>query len=636
MLRTASLHNVHNVTIHFASPDALADAIIADVGKRIVVALPLGLGKPCHVVNALVEKATADSSVELRIFTALTLEPPEPANELERRFMAPARKRLFGDYPRLSYAQRLRDGSLPANIQVNEFFFLAGRWLGVPRAQTAHIAANYTHVLGYMIERGANVLAQLVARREVGGTKQYSLASNTDLTIDLLQARREGRADFVVAAQANSEMPFMTGEAVVDADELDYLLDSPATDFELFSVPRRPIGLTDQAIGLHAARLVRDGGTLQVGIGSVGDAVSAALILRHEHNEDFQEIIGELSAGEADRFSDCGVFERGLYASSEMFVHGMLELVEHDVIRRQVAGALVHAGFFVESREFYRRLREMSDEERHRFRMTSVSFTNQLYGDEDEKRAARVKACFINNAMKATLLGAVISDGLEDGRVVSGVGGQFNFVTQAFALPDARSVLTMQATRRSKGELESNIVWSFAHETIPRHLRDIIITEYGIADLRGKSDGEVIAEMLSVADSRFQPELLERAKKAGKIDKDYEIPEAYRHNSRERIERVVGKWREAGYLQVFPFGCDFTEIEQRLLPALSAMGRTRYSKRQMFRLARAGWGADSNAQDDACIQRMGLDQPRGLKERLYRLLLRGALARVRDGADQPE
>lgn len=616
------------MTAHFASPDALADAVIADVGKRIVLALPLGLGKPCHVVNALVEKAAADTSIELHIFTALTLEPPEPGSDLERRFMEPARKRLFGEYPRLTYARRLRDGTLPANVQVNEFFFLAGRWLGVPRAQTAHIAANYTHVLGYMIERGANVLAQLIARREIDGKKQYSLASNTDLTIDLLRARRAGRADFVVAAQANSEMPFMTGEAVVDAAELDYVLESPATDFELFSAPRRPIGPADQAIGLHAARLVRDGGTLQVGIGSIGDALSAALILRHERNAEFRQIIEQLSTGKPDRFSGCGVFENGLYACSEMFVHGLLELAEHGVIRREVNGALVHAAFFVESREFYRRLREMSDEERHRFRMTTVSFTNQLYGDEDEKRAARVKACFVNNAMKATLLGAVISDGLENGAVVSGVGGQFNFVTQAFALQDARSVLTLQATRFSKGRLESNIVWSFAHETIPRHLRDIVITEYGIADLRGKPDGEVIAEMLSVTDSRFQPGLLEQAKAAGKIDSNYEIPEEFRNNRPERIERVVARWRHAGCLSVFPFGSDFTQTERRLLPALNLMQRAVHSKSELFGLIRQGWGAGSSEEDHRCVQRMGLDRPKGFKERFYRLLLRGALART--------
>ena len=91
----------------------------------------------------------------------------------------------------------------------------------------------------------------------------------------------------------------------------------------------------------------------------------------------------------------------------------------------------------------------------------------------------------------ATLMGAVISDGLENGQVVSGVGGQYNFVAQAFALHGARSILTVEATRQAG--VESNIRWSYGHETIPRHLRDIIVTEYGVADLRGKSDADVIA-----------------------------------------------------------------------------------------------------------------------------------------------
>jgi acyl-CoA hydrolase len=616
------------VTDHFTSPDAIADAIIAAVGPRIVLALPLGIGKPCHIVNALVGRAVADASIDLQIFTALTLEAPQPGSELERRFLGPARQRLFGAYPGLDYARMQREGSLPENIRINEFFFLAGRWLGVPAAQQAHISANYTHVQGYMLDRGVNLLTQLVARREAGGEKQYSLSSNTDLTLDLLKARREGRVNFVMAAQANSELPFMTGEAVVEVSELDFLLDSPETDFELFSAPRRPINHADQAIGLHAARLVRDGGTLQVGIGSIGDAVSAALILRHEDNSAFREIVAELSTGQPDRFSDCGVFEAGLYAASEMLVQGLLELVEHGVIRREVDGVLVHAAFFVESRDFYRRLREMSDAERHRFRMGSVSFTNQLYGGEDARREARAKACFINNAMKATLLGAVISDALADGAVVSGVGGQFNFVTQAFALPDARSVLTLAATRWAKGSTESNIVWSFPHATVPRHMRDVIITEYGIADLRGKTDAEVIAAMLSVADSRFQESLLGQARAAGKIKRDFEIPEAFRANTPERIERVISSARKAGRLGVFPFGSDFTETEQRLLPALNLLQRAAHSKLALLRLIAIGWRSDPDPGLAAGLARMGLDQPRGVQERVYRALLQGALVQI--------
>ena len=137
----------------------------------------------------------------------------------------------------------------------------------------------------------------------------------------------------------------------------------------------------------------------------------------------------------------------------------------------------------------------MKEEDRARICMMPVSFTNEIFGDEASKRAARVDARFVNSTMMVTLLGAAVSDGLEDGQVVSGVGGQYNFVAQAFALSGARSILALESTRPGKRP-QSNIRWTYGHETIPRHLRDIFITEYGIADVRGKSDADVIAAML--------------------------------------------------------------------------------------------------------------------------------------------
>ena len=86
----------------------------------------------------------------------------------------------------------------------------------------------------------------------------------------------------------------------------------------------------------------------------------------------------------------------------------------------------------------------------------------------------------------------------------------------------------------SRGRAQSNVRWNYGHETIPRHLRDIVVSEYGTADVRGKSDVDVIAAMLAIADSRFQSEL-RAAKDAGKLPKDYEIPAAYRENTPERV-----------------------------------------------------------------------------------------------------
>ena len=253
-----------------------------------MVGLPLGLGKANHVINALYARAAADRSINLTLFSALTLEKPEPANLLEKRFIGPVIDRLFGGYPDLTHAGALHAGMLPPNIKVIEFFFLAGKWLHVPFAQQHYISANYTHASSYLLARGLNVVTQLVAKRMVDGVARYSLSCNTDTTLDILRARAQGRASFRLIGQVNSELPFMPGLGDLPADEFSAVLDSPETDFPLFAPPAEPVSDTKYAIGLHAAGLVPDGGTLQIGIGQVGDALAQGLIVRHRDNAQFQ------------------------------------------------------------------------------------------------------------------------------------------------------------------------------------------------------------------------------------------------------------------------------------------------------------------------------------------------------------
>jgi acyl-CoA hydrolase len=601
----------------YTNPQMLAEAVIQKAGKRIVLAMPLGLGKANHIANALYDRAAADRSISLTIFTALTLEKPRYANDLERRFLSPVIDRLFGGYPDLTYAKALREGSLPPNVEVNDFFFLAGRWLNNPVAQQNYISANYTHAFRYILERGVNVIAQLVAK----SGDRFSLSCNTDITVDLLKARSEGAAKFIALGQVNSELPFMPSEGDLDGNAFEMMLEDPACDFPLFAPPKEPIDLAEYASGIHIARLVPDGGTLQIGIGQEGDAAAKALILRHRDNATFREAISRLGAQPTSLTHD-EPFAQGLYASTEMLVDSFLALMDAGVLKREVDGALVHAGFFLGPKDFYRRLREMPAEQLAKIRMVAVSFTNQLYGDEEKKRAARVGARFVNSAMMATLMGAIVSDGLEDGRVVSGVGGQYNFVEQAFALPDARSVIALDATRTSGGKTTSNIRWTYGHETIPRHLRDIVVTEYGAADLRGLADKDVIAAMLSIADSRFQPELMRAAKDAGKLPRGYEIPSAHRDNTPERIERALGPLRD--HLPAFPFGTDFTPVEQRLIPALQIMQTAASAP---MSLASLGFSGFSAPRDKDALARMKLDTPRSISDRFYALLLNAALAK---------
>jgi acyl-CoA hydrolase len=607
----------------FDDPARLADTIVGRVGKTIVLALPLGLGKANHIANALFAKAAADSSIRLTIFTALTLEPPRAKNELERRLLDPIAQRLFAGYPPLDYAAAVHAGKVPPNIEINEFFFEAGQFLNSPYAQQHYISANYTHALRCVLDRGVNVVAQLVAYSSEEAPHPYSLSCNPDLMLDLLALRRQRSVDFLFAGQINSELPFMPGDASIGAEEFDFMLSSPATDFPLFAPPREPVTLADYAAGLHAASLVLDDGTLQIGIGSLGDAVAQALVLRHRHGAEFSKLLQQLGYSPA---SDDSVrtepFAAGLYGCTELFVEGMLDLFRAGILKREVDGVVLHAGFFVGSRAFYRSLREMPREVASKFGMTSISFVNELYGDEDAKRRARINARFLNDAMMATLLGDVISDGLEDGRIVSGVGGQYNFIAQGFALEGARSAILLHATRTAGGKTQSNIHWRYGHTTIPRHLRDIIITEYGIADIRGKSDSEVIAAMLAITDARFQDELLRQAKDAGKIEHTFELPKSARDNTPEAIKRALKPTADAGLLPLFPFGTDFTEVEQRLIPALQGLKSASFG--QLAALLMRGLGADSEKYQD-CLDRLGLAHPKSASDWLYAALVRGAL-----------
>ena len=614
----------------FADPDGMVEDIVRDVGKTLVVGLPLGLGKANHLVNALYQRAAEDRTIDLTFFSALTLEKPRPKNLLERRFISPVIERLFGGYPDPAYAQALRAGELPPNIKVIEFFFLAGRWMYVPFAQQHYISANYTHASSYLLERGLNVVAQLVAKRVIDGRARYSLSCNTDTTLDVLRARAEGRASFRLLGQVNSELPFMPGEGDLAGDEFSAILESPETDFPLFAPPSEPITDVKYAIGLRAAGLVRDGGTLQIGIGQVGDALAQGLILRHRNGPEFREVMAGLAAdgSELARY-EFSPFQKGLYGVSEMIFEAFLALIDAGILRREVDGAILHGAFFLGPKSFYRALREMTSEQIDKIRMMPVSFTNELYGDEMSKRRARIDARFVNNAMMATLLGAAISDGLENGQVVSGVGGQYNFVAQAFALPDARSILTVESTRPAGRRRSSNIRWSYGHQTIPRHLRDVIVTEYGVADLRGKSDADVIAAMLQVADSQFQDELARQAKDAGKLPKHYEIPSAYPNNTAERIAGVLKPAREQGLLPAFPFGSDFTETEKRLIPALQLLAEAQKFPGQLASLLWQGFSGRPDAAQQEGLSRLGLDRPSNWTERLYRALVTAALQRTK-------
>ncbi len=708
------------------------DELLARVGPRIVLGLPIGIGKPVALVNELYRRARKDPALSLTIITGLTLSRPRASSALQRRFLQPFVERVFADAPELDYLPAQREGTLPANVQVLEFFFEPGTALDQPLRQQQHLCTNYTQVARVLLARGVNVIAQLVASRSPRGVRELSLGGNPDITVDLLPAIEAARGSdrrILLVGQVHPRMPFMLGHAVVDAQRFDLLLEHDRYDHELFCPPNLPIGPVDHAIGLQASALLRDGGTLQLGIGELGDAIVYGLQLRHQQNDAWRSALAELGAERSAALIDAvggrDGFTQGLFGCSELFVDQLLDLHRGGILRRRVfdllplerllasgrlgerfgpdvldllreaglptridaalfaqlqrcgvfvaetrfadgrigspegewisadladdsarsrlaatclgrhlqGGVVLQAGFLLGPKGFYAALRELSDKDRALFDLRGVGYINQLDGDDRELRVLqRRDARFINSTMMVTLGGAAVSDGLADGRVVSGVGGQHDFVRMAQVLPGARSILCLRATRESGGRVSSNIIYGYGHVTIPRQLRDIVITEYGCADLAGRTDSEVIAALLNIADSRFQGALLREAQRHGKIAADYCIPDAYRDNTPRRLAAGFARSRSLGLFSEFPFGTDFSQEEIVLMRALKDLA-SRMSRpgRAALTVLRAALRL-RDAGQAPYLERMGLAKSRGPTQWLQRQLLRDALARVDEDA----
>ena len=707
--------------------EAAVDHILARVGRHVVLGIPLGLGKPVELCNALYRRACREPSLRLSILTALSLAPPAPQNALERAFIEPFAARVFAGVPQLDYVAAQREGRLPANVEICEFFFQTGAMLGNARAQRHYISSNYTHAARDVVNRGCNVVAQMIARRDEADGAHYSLSCNPDTgpeVIRLLQA--SGRPHLVVGL-VNPSLPFFAHDAERRASDFDLLIESPRFDTPLFSVPNMPVGDADYAIGLYASTLVRDGGSLQLGIGSLGDAIAYALLQRDRDNARYRSIVDafgvpERNAALLDDIGGLGPFDEGLYAATEMFVGGLWQLLRAGILRRRVydfwalqqalndgrcdpqrldagvldyfdeigvrvlrtqdfeilqrhgffradaryehghivaadgrrvianlgdpqaraliadaclgeqlcKGIVLHGGFFLGSRALYQGLRELDEAQRAAICMTGVDKINQLDRNPRLYRLQRRHARFINTGMMVTLSGNFVSDGLDDGRVVSGVGGQYNFVAQAQQLADGRSILLLRAIRDgARGRPQSNVLFNYGHTTIPRHLRDIVISEYGIADLRSRTDSEVAKALIGISDARFQPQLLAQAQAAGLIEAGWQIPPHCRDNTPEAVSARLQAYRRQGsggdqaLFPLLPFDSDFVADEEALLPVLARVRRRAAATPKamlLWQWLRFGAGAIAE-HESAALSRLRLDRPRGLQGRVARMLV---------------
>lgn len=296
----------------------------------------------------------------------------------------------------------------------------------------------------------------------------FSLGISVDYTKQAVDSAR------VVVAEVNPHMPWTCGNSIVHVSDIDYFV---PCERPLIELKRPAIGPVEKEIGRHVASLVADGATMQMGIGAIPDAVLSFLTDKH----------------------DLGIH-------TEMFSDGVMDLVDAGVItckKKTLHPGKIIANFLMGTKEFYRWV------DRHPLiEMHPEDYVNDPYviGRNDHMVA-------VNSALQVDVMGQAAADTLGPLQF-SGVGGQVDFVRGAARSPGGKSILAFPSTA-AKGKLSRIVVKldEGACVTTSRNDIDYVVTEYGIADLKGKTVMARMDALISVAHPDFRNELKKEARK---------------------------------------------------------------------------------------------------------------------------
>ena len=292
-------------TFQSDDPAKCAEAIVDRVGRHIRLGAPIAIGKPNRLLNALYRIAEADRGVTLEIFTGISLARAAFQLTGASSVLAALDLELLVQAARAAAAGQSR----------YEFFLQAGAWLSHPTRHQSYTSLNYSHVAGHLMraETGALRIVAPILRR--CGARSDS----TPRPLDMVPYVELGARPASLWCCRRVFAAIHAGEAEVGG-ELDVLLEG-GQSYDLFAPPKEPVSLSDYAMALHAATLIRDGGTLQIGIGSFADALAHALILRHTRNAEFRALVARLGTPlHAD--AELTPFSAGLYGCTEMLVDG--------------------------------------------------------------------------------------------------------------------------------------------------------------------------------------------------------------------------------------------------------------------------------------------------------------------------
>lgn len=299
------------------------------------------------------------------------------------------------------------------------------------------------------------------------------------VSVDIVKAATEMAS--LVIAQINSYMPRVHGDGFVHIEDVDFVIPYDEPILEFISEADTDIA---QKIGKYVSRLVRDGDTIQVGYGSIPNAILSNLSQKNH-----------------------------LGIHSELLTDGIVKLMKERVVdntRKTINRGKTVASFCMGKKETYDYI---NDNPAIEFR--TIDYTNNpLIIAQHENMTA------INSALEIDLTGQATAESIGK-YFYSGVGGQADFMRGAVMARNGKTILALPSTAEN-GRISRIVPFLKEGAGVTLHRGDIhyVVTEYGIAHLKGKNVRERAMELISIAHPDFRPWLIEEAKKLNLIFRD--------------------------------------------------------------------------------------------------------------------
>lgn len=362
------------------------------------------------------------------------------------------------------------------------FFGPLERMLRDAGANIGFAPADFRRLAPLLEEQAPRVMATVAAAPDRNGYCSLSLHSGGTVA----ELHRAGAdPDRLLVVEVSERFPSTRGLPpehlhALHLDEIDVLVESAAAPLGL---PDPPPTEADRAIAEHAARFIPDGATLQTGIGSIPST-----------------LVQLLAEGEGS----------GYGVHSEMFTTGLMRLHEAGKVaneKGQFDGVSVTT-FAFGTEELYAWLDGNQD----------VAFLPVDVVNNPDVIARNRGIVTINGALAIDIHGQVVADTL-NGRQFSGIGGHEDFVAGPGLSLDDRSLLCLPSTATVDGAVRSRIVPWFeagAVITTPRHQIDVVVTEYGIAELQGKTVHQRGKALAAIAHPDFRDDLMAAAERASR------------------------------------------------------------------------------------------------------------------------